>query len=125
MGLGHRGGDVLPTFEVLPCMLLSPAVSAFGQIGLPLGDAWFGDRTDEQIWAEHIFIFLFEGLRIVGKVEHKGAHQRVAFFRDALCTLLDIWQQALALLQTLCDDGLCLWTVVPGLGVAHITMHTH
>lgn len=97
-------GNVLSTIVALICTLVFPATCVLGQIGGPLRYARLGDRTDEQIGAEHIFVFLLQRLWVVSKVEHEGAHQRIAFGRDALCTLLDVRQQARALLDALTDD---------------------
>ena len=102
-----------------------PSFLAFGQIGLPFRHAGLSHRADEQCRAEHILVLLLQGLLVFRKVEHEGAHQRVAFCRHAFCTCLYVWHQALALLKAAFDDAFGLLPVVPGLRVAHIAMHAH
>lgn len=83
VGLGDGRLDGLSAIVVLSCTLVTPSVFVLWQIGAPLGDAWFCNRTDEQIGTKHVFVFLAQGLGVIGKVEHQGAHQRVALGRDA------------------------------------------
>ena len=107
------------------CTGILPAALVLGQIGLPFCDTGLGNRTDQQRGSEHILVFLFQRLRVIGKVEYQGAHQGIAFLRHTLCTSFYIGAQRLTLLQTCCKNTLGLLTIVPRLGIAHIAMHTH
>ena len=86
MGLVYWCSDELATAVVLACAAVAPAASVLGQIGAPLSDAWLSDGTDEQVGAEHVFVFLLEGSGVVSKVEDERTHQRIAFLGHAAGT---------------------------------------
>ena len=89
-GLADGRFDGLSAIVMLACVLVAPTARVLRQVGAPLSDAWFCNRTDEQVGTKHILVLLAQGLGIIGKVEHQGAHQRVALGRDALGALLDV-----------------------------------
>ena len=125
MRLVNTGSDGLPAIVVLPRAVVGPALLVLRQIRAPLGDIGFRHRTDEQRWSEHVFVLLLQGLGIVGKVENERTHHRIALLGNTMGTLLDIRSKLFTLLQAFSDDLLGLVTVVPRLGIAHISVNTH
>ena len=57
VGFIDFGGDGLATGVMLTRAIVAPATFVLGQIGLPLGDARFRDRTDEQSDCHMMFVY--------------------------------------------------------------------